>query len=70
LRVKLGHKKGQDDEVSIPSDISGDEWAEILRYEKERYEEDKRREKEQFEYKKKQIRDTLERQLKERNQQK
>lgn len=34
LRVKMGNKKRDEiDAVSIPSDISGDEWAEILKYE-------------------------------------
>jgi len=62
LRIKLGHKKRNDmDDVSIPSDISGDEWAEILKYEQEKFEEDKRKEKEEFERKRKQIRDTLDR---------
>lgn len=34
LRIKLGNKKRDDmDDMSIPSDLSGDEWAEILKYE-------------------------------------
>ena len=34
LRIKMGHKKRDDIDVnSIPSDLSGDEWAEILKYE-------------------------------------
>lgn len=33
LRLKMGEKNKDDDINSIPSDISGDEWAEIQRYE-------------------------------------
>ena len=52
LRVKLGHKKGDElDALSLPSDLSGDEWAEILKYEQEKFEEDKKKEKEEFEKK-------------------
>lgn len=68
LRIKLGNKKKDElDDNSLPSDLSGDEWTEILKYEQEKYEEDKKREKEEFEKKRKLIRDTLDRQLKERN---
>lgn len=69
LRIKLGSKRRDEDDISIPSDLDGDEWAEILKYEQEKFEEDKRREKQEYEQKRKLIRDTLDRQLKERNQQ-
>ena len=53
LRIKLGKNKKRDelDEHSLPSDLSGDEWAEILKYEQEKFEEEKKREKEEFERK-------------------
>lgn len=42
LSVKIGEKKGIDlEDGSDNSDLSGDEWTEIVRYERERYEEDK-----------------------------
>lgn len=48
LRIKLGDKKKDDDieKETIPSDIDDDEWAEIQRYEQEKYQEEKRRENE------------------------
>jgi hypothetical protein len=34
LRIKMGNKKRDEMDVnSIPSDLDGDEWAEILKYE-------------------------------------
>jgi hypothetical protein len=38
--------------VSIPSDVEGDEWAQIVKYEEQRFKEDQRKEKETFEQKK------------------
>jgi hypothetical protein len=35
--------------VSIPSDVEGDEWAQIVKYEEQKFKEDQRREKEAFE---------------------
>lgn len=46
---------------SIPSDVEGDEWNEIVKYEKERYEEEKQRQKEDFLNKRKMIKETLDR---------
>jgi hypothetical protein len=38
LRLKLGNKKRDElDDNEVPSDLSGDEWAEILKYEHEKY---------------------------------
>ena len=43
----MGDKKSLDfDQDSIPSDMSDDEWAEIVKFEKEKFEEDKLKEKE------------------------
>jgi hypothetical protein len=45
LRLKLGDKRTEAvDTESLPSDLSQDEWVEIVKYQKEQYEEDKRRE--------------------------
>jgi len=45
LRIKLGEKKQTDqmERDSVPSDLSGDEWTEIVKYEQEKYEEEKRK---------------------------
>lgn len=64
MRLKLGDKKqGEnfDDGESLPSDLSDDEWVEIIKYQKEKFEEDKIREKEEFEKRKHALRDTLNR---------
>lgn len=68
MRLKPGEKKNNDSnsEISIPSDVEED-WAEIVRYQKEVYEEEKKKEKDRFEQKKKQLKETLDLQLKERN---
>lgn len=58
----MGYKKnvdGEDDKESVPSQIDDDEWVEIVKYEQERFEEDKKKEKELIEKKKKLIRETL-----------
>lgn len=54
---------------SVVSDLSqGDEWAEIVKYEKERFEEEQQRQKQEFINKRKLIKETLDKQLRERNQ--
>jgi hypothetical protein len=43
LRVKLGEKrdgKEKDDKESLPSELSDDEWVEIVKYQKEQYDEE------------------------------
>ena len=55
LRLKLGNKKNPnefDADSNNPMDLSDDEWIEIVKYQKEQYEDDKRKEKEEFERKK------------------
>ncbi len=40
LRLKLGDKRSpqkQDDQESLPSDLSNDEWVEIVNYQKEQF---------------------------------
>ena len=51
----------------MPSDISGDEWNEIVKFEKERFEEEKQKQKEDFMNKRRMIKETLDRQLKDKN---
>jgi len=59
LRLKLGDKK--DTDSSVPSDLSEDEWVEIVKYRKKQYEEDKKKEAQQFVTKRQQLRDVLDR---------
>lgn len=57
-----GHRRrlsGPDEVESRPSEISEDEWAEIVRFQKEEYEENKRKEREQLALKKETIKKTL-----------
>ena len=71
LRLKLGEKrpsKDLGDTESLPSELSQDEWVEIVKYQKEQYEEDKRREAAMGLQKKQQLRDILDRQLREQRQ--
>eukprot|EP00347_Sterkiella_histriomuscorum_P005983 403354521 len=69
LRLASGKIGMRDIEVdSIPSDLSGDEWNEIVKFEKEKFEEEKQKQKEDFLYKRKMIKETLDKQLKDRNQ--
>ncbi len=51
--------KKDNDLDSIPSDLSGDEWNEIVKYEKEKFEEEKQLKKEDFINRRKMIKDTL-----------
>ena len=45
LRLKLGDKRVEAAETeSLPSDLSEDEWVEIVKYQKEQYEDEKRKE--------------------------
>lgn len=43
IRVKLNEKRRADviETGSIPSDMSDDEWGELVKYEHEKYQEDK-----------------------------
>lgn len=64
LRLKLGEKKKDlDDQESLPSELSDDEWVEIVKYQKEQYDEEQRREQEKFLHKKQQLREVLDKQL-------
>jgi hypothetical protein len=68
LRLKLGDKRATgelDDAESLPSDLSKDEWDEIVQFQKEQYEEEKKREQELFKQKKMRLREVLDRQLRE-----
>jgi hypothetical protein len=66
LRLKLGDKRVDAAETeSLPSDLSQDEWVEIVKYQKEQYDEDKRREAALGLRKKQQLREVLDRQLRE-----
>ena len=47
--------------------MDGDEWHEIIKYEREKFEEEKQKQKEDFLSKRKMIKETLDKQLKERN---
>lgn len=42
LRLKLGDKRNKDvdEHESLPSELSDDEWVEIVRYQKEQYDEE------------------------------
>lgn len=61
MRLKLGEKKPKNDlEIdSLPSDLSGDEWNEIIKFERERFEEEKNKKKEDFLNRRKMIKETL-----------
>lgn len=65
LRVKLGIQRRLSDgeEDSQPSELTDDEWAEIVKYQKEKYDEDKKKERREMEVKKQMVRKTLESQL-------
>ena len=66
MRLKVGDRRKHEDlgeNESLPSDLSNDEWVEIVNFEKEKYEEDKRREKEEFEKRKKNLKEVLDKQL-------
>lgn len=54
---------------SRPSDISEDEWAEIVRYQREQYEEEKKNEKHKIAMKREAIKKTLDRQIQEKRRQ-
>ncbi len=65
----MGDKRQNDfagDQESVISAISDDEWAEIVKYQKEKYEEEKERERERFLEKRNQIKETLKKQMNER----
>jgi hypothetical protein len=55
-----------DDKISVPSDLSKDEWAEIVDFNKKKFELDKQKEKEKNMYKKRDIKANLDRQLQEK----
>jgi hypothetical protein len=57
LRVKLGQPK--DDCVSIPSQITQDEWAEIAIYQQELDQQRKRKEQDDYKKKKQHIKEIL-----------
>ena len=65
LRVKLGIQRRLSDreEDSQPSELTDDEWAEIVKYQKGKYDEDKKKERREMEVKKQMVRKTLESQL-------
>ncbi len=50
----------EDDVISVPSDISNDEWAEIVRHNKTKFEEDKKKAQNEMNLKKENVRKTLE----------
>ena len=54
-----------DERDSLPSDLSGDEWTEIVNFQKEKFDEDRVKKQEEFKSKRRMIKDTLDRQLKE-----
>ena len=56
-----------DDKISVPSDLSKDEWAEIVDFNKKKFELDKQKEKEKNMYKKRDIKANLDRQLQEKS---
>lgn len=69
IRMKMNEPKRDLDLDSVITDLSaGDEWAEIVKYEKERFEEEQQKQREDFINKRKMIKETLDKQLKERNQ--
>ncbi len=46
MRIRIGDKRGNksldvDERDSLPSDLSEDEWTEIVKYQKEKHDEDK-----------------------------
>lgn len=53
--------KDDEDNISVPSDLSKDEWAEIVEFNKKKYEQDRQKEKEELKNKKEQIKATLDR---------
>ena len=62
LRLKLGDKRvDAADTESLPSDLSQDEWVEIVKYQKDQYDEDKRKEAALGLRKKQQLREVLDR---------
>lgn len=46
----MGQRRREDEE-DLPSNLDGEEWAEILKYEQEKFEEEKKREKEEYQKK-------------------
>jgi len=69
LRLKLGEKKSPQDAgeaESLPgSDLSQDEWVEIVKYQKEQFEEERKKEAFMGVQKKMQLREVLDKQLRE-----
>ena len=62
----MGDKRVEAAETeSLPSDLSEDEWVEIVKYQKEQYEDEKRKEAALGARKKQQLREVLDRQLRE-----
>ncbi len=71
LRLKLRDQNQRNGDLEIESrisDLSGDEWNEIVKYEKDKFEEERQRQKSDFLNKRKLIKETLDKQLRERNQ--
>jgi len=66
VKPNLRDRKRTDlaDRDSIPSDISENEWAEVVKYEHEKFEEEKIKKREAEEMKKKQIMESLRQQIK------
>ena len=58
-------KRGSADDVSIPSDLDDNQWAEIHQHDYEKYQEEQRKKKEDFIKKKAMVRQTLDAQIKE-----
>ncbi len=56
-----------DERDSLPSDISGDEWTEIVKFQKEKFDEERLKKQEEFLKKRRQIKETLDSQLKEQH---
>jgi hypothetical protein len=64
LRLKLGDKRKEvDDQESLPSELSEDEWVEIVKFQKEQFDEDQKKEQQKFLQKKQQLREVLDKQL-------
>lgn len=55
---------------SLPSDLSEDEWTEIVKFQKEKFDEEKKKKLEEFADKRKMIKETLDKQLREQHQRK
>jgi hypothetical protein len=66
IRLKLGNKRANatlevDERDSLPSDLSGDEWTEIVNFQKEKFDEERMKKQEEFQSKRRMIKDTLDR---------